>query len=69
MVEVNPSAEDGTTYVALLYGQKTGYTAEIASFSGRPDMAYPMEPPAGCSLAITNLERADSLPDVTSAFR
>jgi hypothetical protein len=64
-IEVNIGG-NGTTYAAILYGESTDYTAEVCGVGGDADLVRPWNPPDDCSVAVTNMERARSLPDLTS---
>jgi|APHM01.1.fsa_nt_gi hypothetical protein len=67
-MDVDLTADDGTTYVALLYGEETDYTAEIIAIGDLPKNVRPYAPPEDCGVAVTNRRRANSLGDVTTRF-
>lgn len=67
-VEVDLSSDEGITYVELLYGAETDYTAQIIGMGGSTVNLGLYDPPHGHSTAITRLERADSLGDSVGVF-
>ena len=62
-VKVNFSG-DGTTYVSLLYGESTDYCTLAHGIGTSKQGVIPGDPPESCDIAVTNIERAKSLPDV-----
>jgi hypothetical protein len=64
-MDVDLSGPDGTTFVSILYGESTDYTAQVHGIGACRRDVIPGAPPEDCSIAVTNMERAQSLPDTT----
>lgn len=63
-MKVDLANESGTVYVSLVYGEETDYTAQVYGIGDCVKNVTPYTTPDGCSVAVTNIKRAESLGDV-----
>jgi hypothetical protein len=65
MKQMEISFGEGTTYVSLVYGESTDYCPQVHGIGNSRINVVPGAPPEDCTVAVTNMERALSLPDLT----